>query len=309
MQTLIQLVKRNIKLYFKDKGMFFTSMITPAILLVLYVTFLANVYNESFEQAIPEGVIVSNRLIKGLVGGEMVSSLLAVSCVTVSFCANFVMVQDKVSGVRKDLLLSPVKKWVLSLSYYIATLFSSLMVCFAATALCFIYLAAVGWFLSFTDVVLMIIDVMLLSIFGTALSSVIYFFVSSQGQRTAIATIVSSGYGFICGAYMPISQYGTGLQNVLSLLPGTYGTSLIRNHAVNGALNEMIKQNFPTEVIEKIKDSIDCNIKFFGSNVSIGAMYIIVIAFIIALVGIYVGVNFIKPSKKPANRKAQKVKN
>ena len=30
------LIKRNIKLFFKDKGMFFTSLITPAILLVLY---------------------------------------------------------------------------------------------------------------------------------------------------------------------------------------------------------------------------------------------------------------------------------
>ena len=38
------LIKRNIKLFFKDKGMFFTSLITPAILLVLYVTFLGNVY-------------------------------------------------------------------------------------------------------------------------------------------------------------------------------------------------------------------------------------------------------------------------
>ena len=34
------LIKRNIKLFFKDKGRFFTSLITPAILLVLYVTFL-----------------------------------------------------------------------------------------------------------------------------------------------------------------------------------------------------------------------------------------------------------------------------
>ena len=42
------LIKRNIKLFFKDKGMFFTSLITPAILLVLYVTFLGNVYRDSF---------------------------------------------------------------------------------------------------------------------------------------------------------------------------------------------------------------------------------------------------------------------
>ena len=29
--------KRNVKLYFKDKGTFFTSLITPLILLVLFL--------------------------------------------------------------------------------------------------------------------------------------------------------------------------------------------------------------------------------------------------------------------------------
>lgn len=41
MTGLGALIKRNTKLYFKDKGMFFTSLITPLILLVLYGTFLS----------------------------------------------------------------------------------------------------------------------------------------------------------------------------------------------------------------------------------------------------------------------------
>ena len=32
MKTLLILTKRNSKLFFKDKGMFFSSLITPAIL-------------------------------------------------------------------------------------------------------------------------------------------------------------------------------------------------------------------------------------------------------------------------------------
>ena len=48
MNSLSFLIKRNIKLFFKDKGVFFTSLITPLILLVLYVTFLGNVYKDSF---------------------------------------------------------------------------------------------------------------------------------------------------------------------------------------------------------------------------------------------------------------------
>ena len=88
MKTLFYMTKRNMKIFFKDKGMFFTSLITPIILLVLFVTFLAKVYKDSFFNSMPEGVNVSESLINGIVNGQLFSSLLAVSCVTVAFCAN-----------------------------------------------------------------------------------------------------------------------------------------------------------------------------------------------------------------------------
>lgn len=84
-----------------------------------------------------------------------------------------------------------------------------------------------------------------------------------------MGTIVSAGYGFICGAYMPISQFPTGLQSVISFLHGTYGTALLRNHAMDGVFREMGKQGFPVEVVEAIKDSVDTNIYFLGDKVSI----------------------------------------
>ena len=68
------LIKRNIKLFFKDKGMFFTSLITPAILLVLYVTFLGNVYRDSFTSNLPNSLKLSESIIEGLVGGQLISS-------------------------------------------------------------------------------------------------------------------------------------------------------------------------------------------------------------------------------------------
>ena len=48
MRTVLALMDRNRKLFFKDKGMLFTSMITPVILIVLYATFLAKVFKDSF---------------------------------------------------------------------------------------------------------------------------------------------------------------------------------------------------------------------------------------------------------------------
>ncbi len=288
MTGLYNLTKRNCKLFFKDKGMFFTSLITPIILLVLYATFLAKVYRDSFSSALPAGFSIKQKLLDATVGGELFSSLLAVSCVTVSFCCNMLVVQDKVSGARHDITVSPVKSSVLSLSYYISTLISTLLVCLAATAACFIYLSTIGWYMSLKDVMFIILDVFLLTLFGTALSSVINVFLSSQGQISAVGTVVSAGYGFICGAYMPISQFGKGLQRFIMFLPGTYGTSLLRNHAMNGVFNEMKNTGFPNEVLSAIKDSVDCNLYFFDNKVSFGAMYAVLIGSTLLLILLYV---------------------
>ena len=94
MTGLHALIRRNCKLFFKDKGMFITSLITPAVLLVLYTTFLAGVYRDAFTSSLPSNLTLDSKLLGGLVGGQLVSSLLAVSCVTVAFCSNMLMVQD-----------------------------------------------------------------------------------------------------------------------------------------------------------------------------------------------------------------------
>lgn len=292
MMGLGALIRRNVKLYFKDKGMFFTSLITPMILLVLYGTFLRNVYVDSFRSTLEQaGATVPDALINGCVGGQLITSLLAVSCVTVAFCSNLLMVQDKISGARYDLTITPVKPSTLALGYYLATLISSLIIALIATGICLGYLAVTGWYLTAWDVAELLLNVVLLVLFGTALSSCVIFPLSTQGQASAVGTIVSSAYGFICGAYMPISSFSDGLQKVISFLPGTYGTSLLRNCAMRGSFDEMAGLGFPAEVVEAIRDSVDCNLYFFGNKVSQPAMYLILCGSIVLLIALYVLLN------------------
>lgn len=298
MKSSIILIKRNIKLFFKDKGMFFTALITPAILLVLYATFLGNIYRDSFVANIQNAVALPDKLIDSLVASQLISSILAVSCVTVAFCSNFLMVQDKANGTARDFKIAPIKSSVLSLSYYVATILSTLLICFSATAVCLIYLASIGFYMSVADVFLLILDVFLLVLFGTALSSVINFFLSSQGQISAVGTIVSSGYGFICGAYMPISSFNSGLQKVISFLPGTYGTSLVRYHAMRGGLAEMENEGVPAEIIDKLMDAIDCNLYFFDHKVEPWVMYLILSGSILILLGVYIALNALRKKEK-----------
>lgn len=292
MKQFIKLVKRNMKLFFKDKGLFFTSLITPLILLVLYATFLGNVFQSSYTSAIPDGVMISNKMINGLVSGQLFASIIAVSCVTVAFCSNMLMVQDKISGVRKDFLIAPVKQHVLALSYFVATFINTLIVCLFASVLCFGYTAMVGWYFSFVDVLLILCDIVLLTLFGTLLASIVNSFLTSQGQISAVGTIVSSVYGFICGAYMPIATFGKGLQNVLMFLPSTYTTTLIKNHTMNGVLDALMSAGMPEDVLNGIRQANDLNLSFFGNSVSIGAIYGVLVGTILLLLGVFILVNF-----------------
>ena len=294
MNKFINLTKRNIKVYFSDKSMFFVSLITPLILLVLYSSFLGNIFKESFISAIPEGVEVSDKLIHALVSGQIISSLLSVSAVTVAFTSNLLMVNDKVNGSIKDINITPINKWIKSLSYFTASFISTIIINLVALGLCLLYTYKVGWFYSFNDILILILDIVILTLFGTSLSSIINFGLKSQGAASAVGTIVSSGYGFICGAYMPISSFNQTLQRVLLFMPGTYGTSIIKNHSLNPILNELSKAHIPNEVIENIKTSLDCNLSFFGQNVKIGSMYMIMIITIILFILINVLQNKLK---------------
>jgi len=93
---------------------------------------------------------------------------------------------------------------------------------------------------------------------------------------------------------MPISTFGEGLQRVISFLPGTYGTALVRNHAMQGALAEMAEQGLPAEVIEGFRDALDCNLYFFGESVEIGGMYAILAVSTAVLVAVYILLNTLK---------------
>ena len=285
MNGLGQLIRRDCKLFFKDKGLFFSSLISPLILLVLYATFLGRIYRDSFTSALPEGLSFNPALLDATVAGQLISSLLAVCCVTVAVCANLQMVSDRVSGARRDLAVSPVRSSTVSLAYICASSLVTLIVNFVALGASLAYLALGGcWYMTSQDVLLLVLDVFLLTLFGVSLSSCLYAYLTTNGQASAIGTT----YGFICGAYMPISNYPDGLRKVLSFLPGTYGTCLLRNHALAGVYDSMADEGLPAEFVDGIRESIDCSLTFFGHPVSVGVMYAVLIGAILLLTGVYV---------------------
>ena len=97
---------------------------------------------------------------------------------------------------------------------------------------------------------------------------------------------------------MPISTFSVGLQNAVAFLPGTHGTALLRMHTLSGALEEMALQGAPAEVINALKSSADCNVSFFGNTVPTSVSYLVLIASVILLMGVYILIHRLTINKK-----------
>ena len=285
------LTLRNIKLYFKDKMTFLVSLITPLILLVLFIAFLKSTYEDSILSII-QGFDLDQSLIDALTGGWLFSSVLATSCITIAFCSGM-MVIDKINRANIDFMVSPVKKSTLQLSYVLANLFSTFIINFVLLIVGLIYLACVGFYITFVDILLIVFGIIITSLFGTILANIIWTFTHSQGVVSGVCTLVSALYGFICGAYMPIRTMGQGMQYFVSLLPGTYATVLFRQGFLNSVLNRM-RETLPQGMINGIASGFDVKMSFFGHDVSTLALILVISISTIVLLGVFLFINKFK---------------
>ena len=96
---------------------------------------------------------------------------------------------------------------------------------------------------------------------------------------------------------MPISQFPEGLQKTISFLPGTYGTALMRRHALQGVAEAMEAEGLPEPVITAMLEAVDCRVDFFGSAVPVPVMYAILAGSVALLMGVYVLLYRVKGKK------------
>ncbi len=300
MKTLLIFTKRNIKYFFKDKVLFFTSLITPAILLFLFVTFLGQIYEDSVSSILKENINLiynPNKFLNTFSFEFLCASLFSTCCVTIPFSVNLIMVNDKSKGMINDINVTPFSKVKLCISYYISTVFSSMIVLYFAFAICLICLGFIGFNLTFIDVLKCAIDILIMILFATSLSSVITCLIKSEGSMSALSTIVSSAYGFLAGAYMPLSQYNDAIRNLVSFLPGTYGTILFKKHFLAKTILELENASLDSKVIDEVKTMADINFEFFSYEIKEIECYLIIIISTFVFLGVYILLTILKSKK------------
>ena len=281
------LTRRNLKIFLKDRANVFFSLLAPLIVLALYVLFLGRIQEDGL-LAVLEGMGIQGGgdQIAAFSDSWMLAGCMSCACITVPLCACGIMIQDKARGITQDLFISPVARWVTPAAYFCSVVAAGLAIGAIVLAVCFVWLAASGmWLLSLPDV-LGCIGAFILSVISssTLLVFVVSFF-RSQGAFTALNIILGTVVGFLIGAYMPISYFPDAVQKFTYFIPGSYTAGLFRNFMMRGALEE-IAQLSPA-FAEGLRSEFSLTFDFFGAEVGIAAMFVV----LAAVAAVFAGLN------------------
>jgi multidrug/hemolysin transport system permease protein len=240
-RSFLGLTKRNMLVFFTNKGALFFSMLTPMIILLLYILFLKNNLLSSLRDAAAGlGSLISAEDMDQFVNGLLLTGIISSALITIPYNALEIMVRDREDKVDLDMLSTPVKRFEIILSYFCAAVASA----FVQTMIVLLFgigvLSASGdLYLAADDAVRLVLAVFFGTVSSTAVFMVVMMFFKNMGTCGAFMGILSAISGFVIGAYMPLSQFNRSIQNVCNLVPATGITVLIRNYLTGGILRHM----------------------------------------------------------------------
>lgn len=241
MNRLMGLVRRNLLVYFKDRSAVFFSMLTPIIVLFLYILFLKGNYVSSISEAAERLMdFIGMQDIDAFANGFLLAGILGSAMITVPYNTLSTIVKDRENGVDNDIRATPLKRSQIVLAYFIASSASAfIMTSLVMTAGLILLNALNPMYMSVGSIIYLYVTVLLGSLSATAFFMPIMMLIKSQSVSGAFMGIISAVSGFVIGAYLPVSQFSQGVQTLCNLFPATSVTVMLRQFCLGGLLNHM----------------------------------------------------------------------
>lgn len=214
------LAKRGLKIYFKDIGGVFFSLLGVIIIFCLYIFFIGDSIVSGLEY-------IDN--VQEIMNSWVIAGMLASAAITTSMGAYSLMVNDKERKTVKDFYSSPLKKSTIAAGYMMTGFLISVLMSVITFVFGEIYIVVNGGSLLSALRMVQILGVILLSSFASsAIVCFIIAFVHTVNAYTTISIILGTLIGFLIGAYVPIGELPNGVQTVIRCFPCAHAASLFR---------------------------------------------------------------------------------
>ncbi len=244
MRGFLGLTKRNLLLFFKDKQSIIFSLLTSMIVLTLYLLFLKDTFVNAMDSAINQFPDLSSLIDKNdkdmFANLILLTGILGSAMITVPYNCLITLVKDRENKVDYDILVTPLKRGQIILSYFVSAALSSVILTGIILAVGLATICMHGdIYLGTIDILKAFGVVALGSISATSIFMIIVLFLKSVSASGAFFGLLSAVSGFIIGAYIPISQFSEAIQTICNIFPASQITIVLRNVLINGLLEHM----------------------------------------------------------------------
>ncbi len=259
MAVVLDLMGRNLRLFFRDRLNVFFSLLGALIVFLLYTLFLANLQTTSIAGAFPQA---DEGDVRAFVDSWMFGGIVAMTSITTSLGALGVFVEDGASGRFCDFLVSPIRRGQLVLGYLLSTVVVALIMTLIVLVVSLVYLFVVdGVALGVLDIAATLGWIVLACVAFAALWSFVASFVRTTGAFSALATIVGTVIGFLAGAFIAVGLFPEAVRNVVNALPFAQSAMLIRQEFTSGTLPALVGDH---------PEAIDALSAYYGITALVG---------------------------------------
>ena len=269
------------RLFLRDKGAVFFSLLSMLIVLALMLFFLGDMNVDNLKEALAE---IPGRNAETDADNAFLfvvlwtcAGIVSINAVTVTLAVYSTMIKDRTEGRLASIFTLPISRLSVSAAYVTAAWICSVMICAITLAISEIYCIIIGGEIFSLLTHLKLLGMIAVNSFAyAALMYLAAALVKTQGAWSGIGTVVGTLVGFLGGIYIPIGALGTGMVNVLKFVPVLYGTKMFRSIMTEDICTQIfdgIPDSFKTEYLEIMGVELD----FFGNGVNNAACVILLI--------------------------------
>lgn len=267
--VLLQLIKRNIRLYFRDRMAVFFSFLSTLIVLVLMLAFLGEGNVDSVMSAFGETSAEAKEHADRLVVLWVIAGILVVNAFSVAVAMVGFMVEDTAKHKLAAFFATPVKREIFVLGYIFSANIVALLMCLFIFAVGEIYILAIGGSMPGGIVLGKLLLGAAANIFTA--SSMAFLFaclIKSMSAWGGFATLIGTLMGFLSAIYVPYGTLAEVLQNTLRILPMFQGTSVMRELLTETELSWF---NAPKQVKEGLAEYMGITVNYGDVILSYGS--------------------------------------
>ncbi len=263
------MIRRNLKVFFRDKSAVFFSMLAVIIVIALYAVFLGDTITRGMEDIEGIGFLMNSWIISGI---------LAVISMTSTLGAFGVMVEDKAKKIMKDFTVSPIKRGSLAGGYVLSAYCVGVIMSLVALVIGEIYIIASGGEILSVENMVKVVGGILLSVLSSgSIVFLIVSFIKSQNAFGTVSTIIGTLIGFLTGVYIPIGTLPEAVGNVIRVFPVSYSASYFRT-VMTEQPAAISFDGAPGEVLKDFNAELGINFQFGDHTTSLTTCVIVMIA-------------------------------